>query len=115
MLAVLFLMAVIQANAQVEVRGSISDESGEAVIGASVVIKGQTGTGTVTDFDGNFKLKVPSGNATLVVTYIGMKTQEVKVSGKHSLKIILQEDKQVLQDVVVVGYGQQKKASIVQY
>ena len=113
MLAVLFLMAVIQANAQVEVRGSIADESGEAVIGASVVVKGQTGTGTVTDFDGNFKLKVPSGNATLVVTYIGMKTQEVKVSGKHSLKIILQEDKQVLQDVVVVGYGQQKKASIV--
>ena len=112
-LAVLFFVAMTQANAQVEVKGTVTDESGEAVIGASVVVKGQAGQGTVTDFDGNFKLKLPSDNVTLVVSFVGMKPQEVKVGRQRTFKIVLKDDKQVLQDVVVVGYGQQKKASVV--
>lgn len=112
-LAVLLLMTAIGAQAQVEVKGTVTDETGETIIGASVVVKGQTSTGTVTDFDGNFTLKVPSEQTTLVVSYVGMKTQELKVGKRRTFNITLADDNQVLQDVVVVGYGQQKKASVV--
>lgn len=112
-LVMLFMMISIGAKAQVEVSGTIVDETGETIIGASVVVKGQTSVGTVSDFDGNFKLSVPSEQTTLIVSYIGMKSQELKVGKQRNFKITLQEDKQTLQDVVVVGYGQQKKASIV--
>lgn len=112
-LVMLFLLISVGAKAQVEVSGTVVDEAGETIIGASVVVKGQTSIGVVSDFNGNFKLAIPSNPATLVVSYIGMKTQEVKVGKQRHFTITLKDDKQVLQDVVVVGYGQQKKASIV--
>lgn len=96
----------------ITVQGQVVDASGETIIGASVMIKGKPGQGTVSDFDGNFTLQVPSNQTVLVVSYVGMKTKEVRVSGKP-LKIVLEDDNTQLEQVVVVGYGQQKKASVV--
>ena len=93
------------------VRGTIIDGKGETLIGVNVVEKGTT-NGTVTDVDGNFSLSVPN-NAVLVVSYVGFRSQEVPVAGKSSLQITLVEDTEILDEVVVVGYGQQKKASVV--
>ena len=92
------------------VNGKITDANGEPIIGASVVIKGTT-NGTITDFDGNFMLEVPA-KATLVVSYVGYKTLEVSVNGKKTLNINLKEDTEMLDEVVVVGYGTQKKATL---
>lgn len=94
----------------VAVRGTVKDANGEPIIGASVVVKGTT-NGTITDFDGNFTLDA-SAKGTLVVSYIGYKTQEVVINGQRSLNITLKEDTEVLDEVVVVGYGTQKKATL---
>lgn len=111
--ALLLMGGATTASAQVVVKGSVADEKGEPIIGATVTVKGQTGLGTVSDFDGNFLLKVPSENVTLSFSFIGMTPQTAKVGKHRTFKIVLQEDKKMLQDVVVVGYGQQKKASVV--
>lgn len=100
------------AVAQSVINGVVVDSQGESIIGATVVLKSDKTVGTTTDLDGNFSLKVPSAKSTLVVSYVGMRTVEVTGNGK-TLKITLEEDNQVLEDVVVVGYGQQKKASVV--
>ena len=100
------------AQNNITVTGTVSDASDEPLIGASVVVKGQTSLGTVTDFDGNFTLKVPSESTVLVVSYVGMTTQEIKVGKQRKFKITLADDTQ-LEEVIVVGYGQQKKASVV--
>ncbi|MCC8199900.1 MAG: TonB-dependent receptor [Tannerellaceae bacterium] len=92
------------------ISGVVKDKRGETIIGANVVVKGTT-TGTITDFDGNFTIDAPA-NATLIVTYIGYASQEVTVAGKSNLNIILDEDTQLLNEVVVVGYGTQKKGEI---
>lgn len=94
----------------IQVQGVIKDETGEAVIGASVMQKGKN-NGTVTDFDGQFSLSVPS-EATLVISYIGYATQEIAVKGKTSLTIILKEDNQTLNEVVVIGYGTMDKKEL---
>ena len=88
------------------------DSNGEPVIGAGVALKGNETVGTVTDLDGNFALSVPDGNAVLVVSFIGMETNEVPVS-KSAMKVILSDDSLMLEETIVVGYGQQKKASVV--
>ena len=93
-----------------KITGTVTDTKGEPVIGASVLVKG-AGTGTVTDVDGNFTLDAPA-DALLAVSYIGYKTQEVKVGNKNSYSIQLQDDTEVLDEVVVVGYGVQKKSSL---
>ncbi|MDO4179993.1 MAG: TonB-dependent receptor [Bacteroidales bacterium] len=98
----------VQQN--VAVSGTVKDVNGEPIIGASVVVKGTT-NGTITDFDGNFTLEA-SAKGTLVVSYIGYKTQEVVINGQRSLNITLKEDTEVLDEVVVVGYGTQKKATL---
>ncbi len=94
-----------------KVTGVVKDASGESVIGASVLEKGTT-NGTITDFDGNFTLTVHN-NATLLVSFIGYTAQEIPVAGKTSLVIIIKEDAEMLDEVVVVGYGSQKKESVV--
>ena len=94
-----------------KVSGTITDKSGEPIIGANVVIKGTT-NGTITDIDGNFDLSVPS-NATLQVSYIGYNTQDVPVGNKSFLNITLKEDTETLDEVVVVGYGSQKKVNVI--
>ena len=109
LLLFLFLLSMGIVLAQTRVTGSVVDESGEPVIGASIQIKG-TGQGTVTDIDGNFNLTVPAGSNTLVVSYVGMRTQEVTVS--PTLRIVLQTDAELLDEVVVVGYGTQRKENL---
>ena len=97
------------ANAQkVKMSGVVTDPTGETVIGASVMVKG-TKDGAVTDLDGNFQIDADPG-ATLVISYIGYKTQEVKAAS--DMKIMLQEDANDLQEVVVTGYTTQKKADL---
>ena len=94
---------------QSSVKGVVEDALGP-VVGASVVVKGTT-NGTVTDMDGNFELNVNKGDV-IVISYIGYITQEITYTGQTSLKINLQEDTQKLEEVVVVGYGVQKKANL---
>lgn len=101
----------LTALAQQKVTGKVKDSSGEPVIGASVVVKDNKTMGTVTDFDGNFSLEVPS-KSVLVISYIGYVTQEVPVTGKKSLDIILKEDTKTLDEVVVIGYGTQRKGDV---
>ena len=93
-------------NAQT-VKGTVNDETGEPIIGATVKVQGSN-EGTITDFDGNFSVKA-SSNATLVISYVGYTTQQVKVGGKSNITVTLVEDNTTLNDVVVIGYGVQKK------
>lgn len=94
-----------------EVKGVVYDATGLTVIGASVIEKDNPSNGTITDIDGNFTLQVAE-NATLVISYIGYVTQEVQVTPGKILNITLQEDNQMLEEVVVVGYGVQKKVNL---
>lgn len=97
----------------VQVTGIVEDESGEPLIGATVIEKGTT-TGTATNFDGEFVLLVKDANkAVLEVSYVGYQTATVDVKGQHNLRIVLKESAAVLEEVVVVGYGQQKKESVI--
>ena len=91
-------------------KGQVITESGEPVIGASVMLKG-TSNGTITDLDGNFTLKGMS-KGTLVISFIGYITQEIPLNGKTSLKVILKEDTKTLDEVVVIGYGTQRKEEL---
>ena len=93
-----------------KITGTIIDANGETIIGANVIEKGTT-NGTVTDFDGNFSLKVAE-NSTLVISYIGYSEQEINVKGKPSINITLKENTQDLDELVVVGYGVQKKVNL---
>lgn len=94
----------IYAQQQITVKGNVTDEAGEPIIGASIK---SGSTGTISDLDGNFSLSVPS-NATLHVTYLGYLSQDVRVEGKTSLLVVLKEDTQKLDEVVIVGYGTQR-------
>ena len=101
------VQTVMQAGT---VKGQIVDANGEPVIGASVQVKGSN-TGIISDIDGNFTISAPS-NGTLVISYVGYRTQNVKLNGKNSIKVTMQEDAELLDEIVVVGYGTQKKASL---
>ena len=100
-LVLCMLLIVGNAYAQTVAKGTVTDSNGEAVIGATVVEKGNPKNAAVTDFDGNFTIKVPASKK-LVISYIGMVTQEVAAGS--NLKIVLQDDNAALDEVVVVGY-----------
>ena len=109
---ILMVFAAFPSMAQI-VTGEVVDQSGEPLIGATIIEKGST-NGTATDIDGFFKLNLNDAKkAVLVVSYIGYATAEVEVKGQTNLKITLQEESSVLNEVIVVGYGQQKKESVV--
>ncbi len=99
------------AFAQKQVSGTVVDAAGEPIIGASVIVKG-TSTGTVTDFNGSFTLQNVSDKASLVISYVGFRNQTVAVSGKSQFDVVLEEDRQLLDEVVVVGYGVQRKSDV---
>ena len=106
---VTLVMSIAVMMAQKQVTGSvISAEDREPVIGASIVVKG-TQTGTTTDIDGQFSLRVPDNAKTLVISYIGMRTQEVPLKGKTNFAIVLESDEQVIEEVVVTGMGKVDK------
>lgn len=95
---------------QITVQGIVKDQTGETVIGASVMEKGTT-NGTITGIDGDFSLNM-SPNGTLVVSFVGYKTQEVQVKGQKQLQVVLSEDAEMLDEVVVIGYGTMKKSDL---
>ena len=105
----LFLVSCLSLSAwaQGTIKGTVVDEAGEPVIGASVQVQG-TKTGAITDFNGNFSVDAPS-NATLLISYVGFVTETVSVQGRNNIQVTLREDATSLNDVVVIGYGTQKK------
>ena len=110
LLACLFVgIGLVTAQTQKVTGVVISEEDGQPVVGASVLVKGTT-QGTITDVDGNFNLSnVPSSAKTLQISYIGMQTQEVAI--KPNLRVVLKSDAQLIDEVVVTGYGVTKKAA----
>ena len=111
MFTVLFAVFAVGAFAQNKITGTVVDAQGEPVIGASVMIKG-TSNGTVTDFDGKFTINNVPAKGNIEISYIGFKTQSIALGGKSSINVTLQEDRQLLDEVVVVGYGVQKKSDV---
>lgn len=112
---VLMLMAfcaTLHAQGDITLKGVIVDQNDEALIGASVMVKDNPSMATVSDLDGKFSLKVPSQNSVIVVSYVGMNSQQVKVGRQRNVKVKMTDNTQI-SEVVVVGYGQQKKASVV--
>ncbi len=109
--ALLSVLAITASAQSKSVSGTVVDKAGEPVIGASVVVKGTT-NGTITDFDGNFSLQGVPNDGTIQVSFVGYKTQDISVAGKSSVKITLAEDTEMLDEVVVVGYGVQKKSDV---
>lgn len=93
------------------IKGQILDETGESMIGVSVLVKGTT-IGTVTDFDGNYTLEVPSGKNILEISYIGYKTKEITIGNNSLINIKMEPDTQALDEVVVIGYGTVKKRDL---
>ena len=112
LLTLLVALISLSVSAQnVTVKGTVKDKTGETVIGASVVEKGNTSNGTITDIDGNYTISVPA-NATIVFSYVGMTTQEASVKGKTQIDIVMEDDAQALEEVVVIGYGSVKKKDL---
>ena len=106
-IVMLMLLASLSINLSAQmitVTGNVIDSTGEPVIGASVIEKGNTSNGTVTNLDGDYTLTVPT-DGTIIFSYIGLKTQEVPVKGQTTVNVTLQEDSEVLEDVVVIGYA----------
>ena len=97
----------------INISGTIRDQEGEPIIGATIVEKGNPSHGTVTDADGNFSLSNVQKNATLLITYVGMKPQEVSTNGRSTINVIMEPDVELLEEIVVVGYGTQKKRDVI--
>lgn len=117
-LAFLFLLVsscftISMAQNRVFVRGTVVSEQQEPIIGAAIVLKSDKTVGSITDIDGKFSLSLPSANATIVVSYLGMQTQEIELKGKTNIIVTLKDSNLNLDELVVVGYGQQKKESLV--
>lgn len=106
------LFSTVALAQNVTIRGTILNDQNEPVIGATVVVLGQTNLGAMSDIDGKFTIADVPANATIRVSFVGMVTQEIPVGGKTDFTIILREDSELLDEVVVVGYGTQKKVNL---
>lgn len=106
----MILSASAQTGATINVRGTVTDVTGEPIIGASILLQGTT-SGVVTDFDGNFALQAP-GNGILTISYVGYISQTVSIDNRNSINIILQEDTELLDEIVVIGYATGSKRTI---
>lgn len=111
-LAFFMLSVVTYAQNSVTISGIITDQGREPVIGASIQVKGESQKGTITGVNGDFSLSGVASNATLIISYIGMKDVEVSVNGRTRLNVTMEEDQQTLDEVVVVGYGVQRKSDL---
>lgn len=105
-----FMLPMGALAQNIQLNGTVTDVSGESVIGASVLEKGTT-NGVITDIDGNFTLSV-SPKATIIISYVGYAPQEIALNGRKELKVVLKEDTELLDEVVVIGYGTQKKSDV---
>jgi len=113
LIAIFFIFGCLQSKAEI-VKGTVVDDTGEPLIGATVRLLNAERIAAVTDIDGNFSLNVSDlKSAVLAFSYIGMKPLEVKVNGREVVNVTLQPTENSLEEVIVVGYGQQKKASVV--
>ena len=111
-MAVLAIFTVLSASAQTRaISGKVVDQAGVPVIGASVIVVGNSTIGTVTDLDGNYSLNVPAG-ATLSVSFIGYTTETIAVGNQSVINVTLQEDNEFLEETVVIGYGVQRKSDL---
>jgi len=99
----MILSVSAQTGSTINVRGTVKDVTGEPIIGASILLQGTT-SGVVTDYDGNFSIQAP-GNGTLVISYVGYITQTIAIQNRNSIEVILQEDMELLDEVVVIGYA----------
>lgn len=108
LLILLLSVSGLFAYAQQKVTGTVIDETGEPLIGVSILVQGTT-NGTITDFDGNFSIDGVNSSTVLVFSYMGYANQEIKVGNQSVIKVTMKEDTQVIEEVVVVGYGQMKK------
>ena len=95
----------------ITVKGVVKDKTGEPIIGANVLEKGTT-NGIITDFDGNFTLEVTNANSVLVFSYIGYQSQEIVVGSQRTINVTLSEDTELMDEVVVIGYGTQMKGDV---
>ncbi|MDT3402003.1 SusC/RagA family TonB-linked outer membrane protein [Mucilaginibacter terrae] len=112
-LLLFFNTLVTHAQSTVTLRGTVTDKTGEPVIGATVATKGNNPRKTITDINGKFALTVSGDNVIVVVSYVGLVTKEIKISSDSDNKVILEDANKTMNEVVVVGYGQQKKISVV--
>ena len=111
-LFMLVLFTCISASAQIQVKGTVvSANDSEPMIGVAILEEG-TNNGCITDLNGNYSIQVNNSNATLTVSFIGYKTQTVKVDGRSIINFRLEEDTKMLDEVVVVGYGVQRKSDL---
>lgn len=109
--AFLWIFSFNAVAQNITIKGNVQDEKGEPIIGATIMVKGTT-QGTVSDTDGNFTLTNVPSDAILQISYIGYTTLEIPVAGKTTFKVVLQEEVQALEEIVVVGYGVQKKSDV---
>lgn len=113
LLSLLILISVsFTSFAQHKITGEVADQTGESVPGATIVLKENSSVGTVTDIDGKFELQSPKASATLVVSFIGYVSQEVEATAGRAVRVVLQEDRQMLDEVVLIGYGTQRKGDV---
>jgi TonB-linked SusC/RagA family outer membrane protein len=108
----LIVISTLELLQNVNVTGSVTDATGEPVIGANVAVKGTT-IGTITDANGNFTLSVPNEDAVLMISYIGYATQEIRIGRQRTIRIVLQEDNVALEEVTVIAYGSARKKDLV--
>lgn len=110
---VMLLFAITSmAQNKITISGVVTDKTGETVIGASVRVKGQESKGSITDINGKYQIVDVASNATLIFSYIGMREQEIAVNGRSTINVKMEEDSQLIDEVVVVGYGSAKKRDL---
>lgn len=107
----LYFFTSIVTFAQINVRGRVVDTTGETLIGVNVILKG-TGQGTVTNMNGEFTISAPSSNSSLIFSYVGFAEQEIPLNGRTYLNVTMEQDTEILDEVIVVGYGTQKRTSV---
>src|ERR1035437_155427 len=110
----IILMSLLSINAmaqQQKISGKVADAAGEGLTGVSIFVKG-TSTGSITDINGNFSIILPENAKSLAFTYIGYKPQEVQIGSQRTFSIVMVEDSRMLEEVVAIGYGVQKKSDL---
>src|SRR5690625_3043468 len=111
LVCILFLSPILGFS-QINIEGVVRDTDDETLIGVNVQVRG-TNKGTSTDFEGRYKLENVDENAILVFSYVGFETQEVSVDGRTNIDVVLKSDAELLEEIVVVGYGEQKKVNVI--
>ncbi|MDO5522929.1 MAG: TonB-dependent receptor plug domain-containing protein, partial [Bacteroidia bacterium] len=110
--AMLWTMSLGVFAQNVDVHGTVTDETGETVIGATIIVEGSVGVGTTTDIDGNYTLNNVPANGNLVFSYVGLATQTIAVNGRTTIDVVMASDTELLDEVVVVGFGTQRKVNL---